>query len=38
MRYKIFFFVLALFLVFYFYIAHLNPENVKILLRRAASH
>ena len=29
MRYKIFFFVLALFLVFYFYIAHLNPENVK---------
>ena len=29
MRYKIFFLVLALFLVFYFYIAHLNPENVK---------
>lgn len=29
MRYKIFFFVLALFLVFYFIIAHLNPENVK---------
>ncbi|MBP1749436.1 MAG: hypothetical protein H6Q52_1975 [Deltaproteobacteria bacterium] len=29
MRYKIFFFVLALFLVFYFYIAHLNPENVR---------
>ncbi len=29
MRYKIFFFVLALFLVFYFYIAHLNPDNVK---------
>lgn len=29
MRYKIFFFILALFLVFYFYIAHLNPENVK---------
>ena len=29
MRYKIFFFVLALFLIFYFYIAHLNPENVK---------
>ena len=29
MRYKIFFFILALFLVFYFYIAHLNPETVK---------
>lgn len=37
MRYKIFFLVLALFLVFYFYIAHLNPENVKFYYGGARS-